>query len=44
MGPLARQLAQSFLNAAVWRVAWNLPLGLLLVIAAIIFVALAVLT
>jgi len=44
MRGMADQLARSFLNATVWRVAWSLPLKLLLVIAAIIFVALAVLT
>ena len=39
---MGRGLMQSFLNATVWRVAWSLPLKLLLTIAAVIFLILAV--
>lgn len=41
MGGLAQQLARSFLNAAVWRVAWSLPLKTVLLVAAILFVMLS---
>ena len=34
---LARELARSFLHAAVWRVAWSLPLKIVLIVAAVIF-------
>ena len=37
---LARSLAQSFLHATVWRVAWSLPMKTLLIIAALIFLVL----
>jgi hypothetical protein len=39
---LARQLGQSFLNAAVWRFVWSLPLLLVLAGAAVLFVLLVV--
>jgi hypothetical protein len=34
---LAKELARTYLNAAVFRVVWSLPLGVVLVSAALIF-------
>jgi hypothetical protein len=38
---LARQLAQTWLQATVFRVVWSMPLARVLLIAAVIFVVLS---
>ena len=42
MGSMAKGMMGQFLSATVWRVAWSLPMKTLLLIAAVIFVVLAV--
>jgi len=39
---MARGLAQQWLSASVWRVVWSTPLPIVLVIAAIVFLLLAI--
>jgi hypothetical protein len=39
---MAKGMAGQFLSATVWRVAWSLPMTTLLILAAVVFVVLAV--
>ena len=39
---MAKSLAQQYLNAAVYRVVWAMPVGIVIVIGVVLFVLLAV--